>query len=159
MTTLIQLRLRGHDYDRAGRVVGALLADRPKQEAGKAAVPARPNHEQVGVARLVDQDRCRGTLDNHAFDLNAVWVRHDLVQRGVQCEGGGVAQLAEIAADDRGEAFETRDADIAELPGMDHSQRRLSELRLPERESQCLLGSRHVQRLRGQARRCAILAT
>jgi hypothetical protein len=44
-----------HDHDWAGRVLGALLADRAEQEAREAAVAARADHEQIGAARFVDE--------------------------------------------------------------------------------------------------------
>ena len=60
---------------------------------------------------------------------------------GVEGDLGGAAEIAEIGADDGGEALDPGDADVAELPGMDDAQRRLPQLRLVEREAERLLGS------------------
>jgi len=58
----------GNDHDWASRVVGALLADRAQQQPGEATASARADHKQLGIPRLVDQDRGGGSLDPATLD-------------------------------------------------------------------------------------------
>ena len=145
------------DHDRASRVLSALLADRPEQQSGKAAVPARSDDEQIGVAGFVDQHCCGGALDDVALDLDSVRVWHDVVQRGVEGERSGVAQLADVAADDWREALQAGDADVAELPGVNDAKSRLSELRLSERKAERLLSPGRAVNTNDDKDACLIL--
>jgi hypothetical protein len=47
------------DHDRAGRMVGDLLAHRAEQQPGEAAAAARSDHDEIGAGGLVEE-RLRG---------------------------------------------------------------------------------------------------
>jgi hypothetical protein len=115
-------------------VVRTLLTDRSEQQPGEATVSARADDEQVGVARLVDEDGGRRSFADLPLDGDAVGVGHNLVHDRVERDLGAAAQLAEIGAGDGREALDALDPDVAELPGMDDAQGCLSQLRLVERE-------------------------
>jgi hypothetical protein len=63
------------------------------------------------------------------------------MQDGVEGDLGGATEVAEIGADDRRQAFDSRDSDVAELPGMDDAQGCPPQPRLVEREPEGSLGS------------------
>jgi signal transduction histidine kinase len=70
----VPLRLAPDHHHRAGRVVNDLRAHRAQQQAGESAGAARANHDQVGVARCINQ-RLRGLAadrgDGHGLGLDA----------------------------------------------------------------------------------------
>jgi hypothetical protein len=126
-----------HDHDWAGRVVGALLADRAEQEATEAAVAARADNEQIGAARFVDETRSRRTLDDAALDLDIIELSSHLASHVLEqflCRPMDSANVAPLQRTVR-----TEGAD-----GVDDAQRRLPQPRLLEREPQRRLGSGRV---------------
>jgi hypothetical protein len=60
--------------------VGALLAHRPQQQAGEAAVAARADHQEIGAARFLHQNCARRALDHDALDLDTLALRNDLAR-------------------------------------------------------------------------------
>jgi hypothetical protein len=65
-------RAAADDHDRAGRVLGALLADGAKQKVGEAAVAAGADYQQVSFADGVDQHSSRWAFGDNELDLELV---------------------------------------------------------------------------------------
>ena len=59
-------------------MIGALLADRPQQEPGEAAVAARPDDEQIGAAGFRDERGPWRALNDAALDLDIAGLTVDV---------------------------------------------------------------------------------
>lgn len=117
-----------NDHDGAVGVMGALLADGAKQQPGKPAVTAGPDHQQIGLGCLCNEDLRGATLDDSALDLDALDVALQPRRHILEQLLGRSVHVAYTAAGERVKRSAQRaiasswHARIAESPGVDDQQ-------------------------------------
>jgi hypothetical protein len=125
-------------------VVRALLADRAQEQLGEAAVAARANEEQIRVARSATSTAADGPSTTRGSTSTSPASGITSHRVALSAAAARVAKLVQLTADPRQDALHTRNADVAELPGMDGAEFRVPQLGLLEREAERFLRSGRV---------------
>jgi hypothetical protein len=104
--------------------MGALLADRPEQETGEAAVPARSDDEEIARRDRMDEDVDGAALDDLALDFETLAVGLHVDDHVVEQFFGRLAKIVEAGAREGGDRAVDIGLAVARAPCAEKSGRR-----------------------------------